>query len=186
MLNKSQKDINRSTSEPRILKRGDFYLTCLHSYHIEEIENNLSKENRRELILLGYPSINEALTKMYHEAQAYVVKREGGPIIMTGGLFFNEDQDTPQMFAMFSEKAFDNYMLLARGSKMLLEYLTGYHPRLSMTILGDYEGMIKWATWLGFETVGVFTVGENKYYEFIYCNLDKNCVYDEPQRPVIH
>jgi len=77
-------------------------------------------------------------------------------------------------------------MLLVRGSKMLLEYLTGYHPRLSMTILGDYEGMIKWATWLGFETVGVFTVGENKYYEFIYCNLDKNCVYDEPQRPVIH
>ena len=158
----------------------------MHSYHIEEIERTLSFENKRELKLLGYPSINEALTRMYNEAQAYVVKEEGGPIIMTGGLFFNEDQDLPQMFEMFSDQAFENFTLLARGSKMLVNYLRSYHPNLTMTILADYEGIVKWAEWLGFETVGVFYVGENKYIEFIYCNLDENCVYDKSQRPVIH
>ena len=158
----------------------------MHSYHIKEIEETLSPENRRELMLLGYKSIEEALTKMYNEAQAYVVKKEEGPIVLTGGLFFNEDQDLPQMFAMFSEDAFENFTFLARGSRMLVNYLTSYHPNLTMTVLSDYEGIIKWAEWLGFEPVGVFFVGENKYVEFIYCNLDENCVYDEPQRPVIH
>ncbi len=158
----------------------------MHSHHIDEIDITLSPENKRELKLLGYPTTRAALDLMYREAQAYVVKTEGGPIIMTGGLLFNEDQDIPQMFAMFSNNAFQNFTLLARGSRMLLEYLTSYHPKLSMTILGDYDGVKRWAEWLGFEPVGVFHINENKYIEFIYCNLNKNCVYDEPQRPVIH
>jgi hypothetical protein len=28
--------------------------------------------------------------------------------------------------------------------------------------------------------------GGNKYVEFVRCNLDQNCVYDEPRQPVIH
>ena len=57
---------------------------------------------------------------MYHEAKAYVVKKEGGTIIMTGGLFCNEDQDTPQIFEKFTEQAYDNSVLHESEVKMKL------------------------------------------------------------------
>jgi hypothetical protein len=90
------------------------------------------------------------------------------------------------MFAMFSNKIKENFTMLARGSKMLVEFFDQSQSHMSMTILADYEGMVSWATWLGFDPVGVSTQNGNKYVEFVRCNLDQNCVYDEPRQPVIH
>ena len=173
-------------TEAKILTRGSYYMTPLNLTHIDELEENLSPENKREIYLLGYDDIREALVEMYQTAQSYVVKKEDGKILLVGGLWFSEDQDFPQMFAMFTNDAFDKFTFLARGSRMLLNYLKEQEPHITMTILSDYEGIISWALWLGFEPVGFTETKYAKYVEFIHCNLDQNCVYDKPQRPVIH
>jgi hypothetical protein len=57
---------------------------------------------------------------------------------------------------------------------------------MSMTILADYEFMIDWAAWLGFEAVGMSQNGFNKYVEFVRCNPNKSNVYNLTSRPVTH
>lgn len=161
-------------------------MTPLSPFHLDEIAEQMSHENKRELRLLGYTDIRVAVSEMYETSEAYIVRKEGGPILFVGGLWFAEDQDYPQMFALFMKEAMENYFLLARGSKMLLSYLKASNDHMTMTILSDYEGMLNWATWLGFEPIGVIESGGFKYVEFIHCNLGENCVYDKAPRPVIH
>ena len=176
---------NKST-EVKILERGAFYMTPLSPFHLDEVAQNMAPENRRELRLLGYTDLRVAMSEMYEQAEAYIVRKEGGPIICVGGLWFSADQDHPQMFTIFTKGAMDNFVMLARGSRMLVDFLSQSQDYITMTILSDYEGILNWALWLGFEPVGTISSGENKYVEFIRCNLDENCVYDEAPRPVIH
>ena len=91
-------------TEVKIIKRGSYYLTPLKSFHIDELERVLSKENRREIKLLGYCDVRTALEIMSKTSEAYVCRKDGGELLFVGGLWFCEDQDWPQMFAMFSNK----------------------------------------------------------------------------------
>jgi len=172
--------------ETKILERGAFYMTPLSPFHLDEIAKNMAHENRRELRLLGYTDLRVAMSEMYEQAEAYIVRKEGGPIICAGGLWFNGDQDHPQMFTIFTEEAKNNFVMLARGSRMLVDFLSQAQDHMTMTVLADYEGILNWAVWLGFEPIGTIASGENKYVEFIRCNLEENCVYDRTPRPVIH
>lgn len=161
-------------------------MTPLSPFHLQEIADNMAPENKRELRLLGYTDLHVAMSEMYEQAEAYIVRKEGGPIICVGGLWFDGDQDHPQMFTIFTENAMDNFTMLARGSRMLVDFLSQAQDHMTMTVLADYEGILNWAVWLGFEPVGTIVSGENKYIEFIRCNLDANCVYDRTSRPVVH
>jgi hypothetical protein len=176
---------NKST-EVKILERGAFYMTPLSPFHLDEVAQNMAPENRRELRLLGYTDLRVAMSEMYEQAEAYIVRKEGGPIICVGGLWYSEDQDHPQMFTIFTEHAKENFVMLARGSRMLVDFLSQAQSHMTMTILADYEGVLNWAVWLGFEPIGTIASGEHKYVEFIRCNLDGNCVYDSASRPVVH
>lgn len=161
-------------------------MTPLSPFHLDEIAQNLAPENKRELRLLGYTDYRVAMSEMYEQAEAYIVRKEGGQIICVGGLWFNGDQDHPQMFALFTKNAMENFVALARGSRMLVDFFAQAQDHMTMTVMSDYEGILNWAVWLGFEPVGVITSGHYKYVEFIRCNLEQNCVYDNTSRPVIH
>jgi len=87
---------------------------------------------------------------------------------------------------MFSHKIKENFTSMARGSKMLLNYLEQTQPQMTMTILADYEIMIDWAVWLGFEPVGVSISPPHKYVDFVRCNLNQKSVYDGGLRPITH
>lgn len=176
----------KNSSEVKILTRGGFYMTPLSPFHLQEIADNMAPENKRELRLLGYTNLRVAMSEMYEQSEAYIVRKEGGPIICVGGLWFSEDQDHPQMFTIFTQEAKDNFIMLARGSRMLVDFLSQAQSHMTMTVLADYEGILNWAVWLGFEPVGVISIAENKYVEFIRCNLGENCVYDKASRPVVH
>ena len=187
MLQKSQKHSNGDIrAEPKILQRGEYYLTPFTLDHIDEVEKHLSKENRRELKLLGHVDVREALIEMYQCAECYLCRKEGEPFIMVGGLWFDGDQDFPQMFAMFSDKIKDNFHAMARGSQMFVKYFDQWHSHMSMTVLADYEFVLDWASWLGFEAIGVMTSGPNKYVEFVRCNPSEKYVSHETSRPVMH
>ena len=92
----------------------------------------------------------------------------------------------PQMFSMFSDGLKQNFHAMARGSKLLVNFFDQSETYMSMTILADYEGMLNWAAWLGFEAVGIHQVDANKYVDFVRCNPDKKIVYNEALRPVTH
>lgn len=178
--------VSNVSTEVKILERGPYYMTPLSPFHLDEIANNLSPENRKEIRLMGYTDLRLAISEMYEQSEAYIVRKENGPIIFAGGLWHSEDQDYPQMFALFMKDAMNSYTTLARGSKMLVDFLSKTQDHMTMTILSDYEGMANWAVWLGFEPVGVIEAGHYKYLEFIRCNLTGNCVYDKASRPVMH
>ena len=182
---KSPRDSKEST-EVKILQRGKFYLTPFTLDHIDEVAQHLSRENRRELALLGHTDVKQALLEMYETSECYLCREEGSTFIMVGGLWFEEDQIWPQMFAMFSDKIKDNFHSMARGSQMFVNYFDQWHDGLSMTVLADYEFVLDWAAWLGFEAVGVSVDGANKYVDFVRCNTSKKNVYDETSRPVMH
>ena len=151
----------------KLLKRGKYYLTPLRKDHLPEIEKYLSQENKRELKLLGYESIMDALEEMQEYSECYLARKEGEPFLFVGGLWFSGGEDMPQMFAMFSNQLGENFTAIARGSKMLIDYLDQTNPNTTMTILSEYEHMIQWAVWLGFEPVGVVESGASKYVEFV-------------------
>lgn len=182
---KSPKGSKKST-EVKILQRGEYYLTPFTLDHIDEVAMSLSQENRRELALLGHVNVREALTEMYQTSECYLCRKEGEGFIMVGGLWFDDDQTWPQMFAMFSDKIKENFHAMARGSQMFVGYFDQWHEGLSMTVLADYEFILDWAAWLGFEAVGISLDGPNKYVDFVRCNPNAKNVYDDSSRPVMH
>lgn len=172
--------------EVKIMSRGGAYLTPMREHHIPELLEVLSQENRRELKLLGYADIIFALRDMYESSEVYIVRNKNGDMVFAGGLWHEANEEWPQMFAMFSYKVRENFKLLARGSKMLVSFFDQTQHGMSMTILSEYEFMLDWAAWLGFEAVGVSANGPNKYVEFVRCNPNKTNVYNSSSRPVTH
>ena len=184
MLDKSKKALNKST-EVKVLRRGKYYLTPFTLLHIPEVVAGLSKESVHELKLLGHTSVSQALEEMYRCADCYIVRKEGEDFLMVCGLWYDGDvgdQDFPQMYAMFSNKIKDNFHAIARGSKMLINFFDKTESYMTMTILSDYQIMLDWAGWLGFEAVGV----SDKYVDFIRCNPAQKNVYDKSLRPITH
>lgn len=183
--NKLLKD-SRESTEVKILQRGEYYLTPFTLDHIDEVIENLSKENVKELVLLGYTDVRKALIKMHESSECYLCRKNNEDFIMIGGLWFAEDQECPQMFAMFSNKIKENFIAMARGSIMFVNYFDQFHSGLSMTILKEYEFITDWAAWLGFEVVGVINNDEIEYVDFVRCNPNQKDVYDCTSQPVIH
>ena len=179
-------DSSKYTNELKIVQRGQYYLTPFLPHHIEEVLLNLSQENKRELKLLGYIDIEQALIHMYESSECYIGRKEGESFILVGGLWHNQDQDFPQMFCMFSKELGDHFIAIARFSRMLVNFFDKTQDMMSMTILSDYEFMVQWATWLGFEVVGVIESNSQKYVEFVRCNPNRKGVYDGTSRPVMH
>ena len=176
--------LSKST-EVRVLKRGGYYLTPFTLSHIPEVVAGLSKESVHELKLLGHKSVTQALTEMYNCADCYIVRKEEEDFLMVCGLWYDGevgDQDFPQLYAMFSEKIKDNFHAMARGSKMLVNFFDKTENYMTMTILSDYQIMLDWAGWLGFEAVGV----SEGYVDFVRCNPAQKNVYDKSLRPITH
>ena len=185
LSNKSSKDISNST-EVKIVQRGQYYLAPFTLDHIDEVVESLSQENRRELKLLGHVDTRQAIHEMYECSECYIARKSNEKFLAVGGLWYNEDQEFPQLFAMFSDEIKKSFIAAARGSRMLVDFFDKTQPMMSMTILSDYEFMIDWAVWLGFEPVGITDSNSNTYVEFVRCNPNRKSVYDEPLRPVIH
>jgi hypothetical protein len=154
--------------------------------HVEEVAEGLSKENKRELALLGHNDVRQALREMHETSECYICRKEGESFIMVGGLWFDDDTESPQMFAMFSDKIKDNFHAMARGSKMLVNFFDQAQGGMTMTVNADYEFILDWAAWLGFEAVGLYSSGPQKYVDFVRCNPQKKNAYDDPSRPVMH
>ena len=178
------KGIKNFMDEIKIMERGSYYLTPFQEDHVYEFIHVIHPENVRELYKLGHTNVIDALKEMTEMSEVYLVRDGKGEIVFVGGLFF--DEDTPQMFAMFSSKLKDNFTVLARGSKMLINFFDKSYPMLSMTIQADYEAMLNWAAWLGFEPVGISDYKNAQYVEFVRCNPAKNYVSHETSRPVMH
>lgn len=170
--------------ELRIMERGAYYLTPFTEDHIYEFIHVIHPENVREIIKLGYPNVMDALKEWVTAGEIYLVRDGNLEIVFVGGVFL--DGEHPQMFALFSSKLKDNFKLLARGSKMLVSFFDKTYPLMTMTIDVEYESMLNWAAWLGFEPVGFHEWKNNKYIEFVRCNPDKNYVSHETSRPVMH
>ena len=185
LYGKSKLASNRST-EVKILRRGDYYLTPFTLGHVNEVAENLSPENKRELLLLGHTDIKQALHEMHDTADSYLCRRNDETFLMVGVLWYNDDRESPQMFSMFSDGLKQNFHALARGSKLLVNFFDKSETYMSMTILADYEGMLNWAAWLGFEAVGIHQVDANKYVDFVRCNPNEKIVYNKALRPVTH
>lgn len=177
---------SKSYTEDKIFSRGQFYLTPFKEHHIDEVYKNLSNENKEELYFLGHLDIRKALHEMMSQSQCYLVRKEGEGFMAVTGLWYYEDADFPQMFAMFSKDIKNNFQAMARGSRTLVSFFDQTEPAMTMTIYAKYTFMIDWATWLGFEPVGITEAGDAEYVEFVRCNPNENNVYDGASRPIIH
>lgn len=128
----------------------------------------------------------DALEDMWESSECYLARKEGEPFLFVGGLWHATNDDMPQLFAMFSNQLSRNFTAIARGSRMFIDYLDRTNPNTTMTILSEYEHMLQWATWLGYEPVGVALNGAAKYVEFVRCKPIYESVYDDSSRPVMH
>ena len=182
---KSQK-VSKDFTEDKIFQRGQLYLTPFMEHHIEEVAANLSRENKEELFYLGHLDIRDALYDMMESAECYLVRKEGEGYMAVTGLWYYEDSDAPQMFAMFSNDMRQNYKAMIRGSKALMSFYDQMEPLLTMTVCAKYHMVLDWAAWLGFEPVGASEIGDTDYVEFVRCNPNQNGVYDNTSRPIIH
>lgn len=173
-------------AELKLIKRGEYYLTPLTEKHIDELLEVLSDENVEEIALLGYSNPRHALTEMHQSAEAYIVRRGDGPPLCVAGIFYDKVDDTPQMFAMFSRDMKRNFHAMSRGSRMFVNFFDQSHDAMTMTILSKFTPMLDWASWLGFEPVGLSSYRKNDYVEFVRCNPLRKNVSDKPSRPVMH
>lgn len=172
--------------EVKVLKRGKNYVTPFSEAHIEELCVSLAPESKYELRCLGYHSTKEALMEMLSNAECYVAKSDGGPILAVGGVFFDHTAETPQFFTMFTVEVKENFTALARTSKMFVNFFDQTQPSMSLSILSEFELMLDWAAWLNFEAVGISEHNGHSYVEFVRCNPKQKNVSDNPSRPVMH
>jgi hypothetical protein len=172
--------------EVKIIKRGNFYLTPFTKEHVKEVVDNLSAENVREINLLGYTNIKECIEEMMAHSDCYLVRKEGEIFTAISGLWYENNVDTPQFFAMFSRNIKKNFTSMARGSRMLVNFFDRSQDEMSMRILSDHQFMLDWASWLGFEAVGITKFNSNHYVDFVRCNLPQKSAYSETSRPVMH
>jgi hypothetical protein len=170
--------------EIKILSQGAFYMTPFREHHIQEFLKVIHHETLIELYNLGYKSITEALQNVVDTSEAYIVKDKRGVILLVCGLV--HDDETPQMFALFTTNLKNNYKGLVRSSKSLVNFFDQMHPMLTMTISAKYGDMLQWAAWLGFKAVGISEHKNITYVEFVRCNSVKNYVSHETSRPVMH
>ena len=178
-------DSRNFTDEIKIMQRGGYYLTPFKDDHIYEFIHVIHPENIKELLELErYTNVLTALKDITQNSEVYLVRDKNDEIVFVGGLFF--DEDTPQMFAMFSTKIKDNFFVLARGSKMLINFFDQTYPMLSMCIKADYSDMLQWAAWLGFEPVGYSQEKNIEFIDFVRCNPAQNNVVDKLSRPIKH
>ena len=112
---------NSGLTEVKIIQRGQYYLTPFTLDHIDEVVENLTQENKRELILLGHNDLHQAMHEMYESSECYLARKEGESFLAIGGLWYNEDQEIPQMFAMFSNKVKEQTIAAVRGSRFLID-----------------------------------------------------------------
>jgi hypothetical protein len=175
---------NFMDDEPKILTRGAYYMTPFTEEHVHEFIHVIHPENVRELFKLGHTNVVEALNEIAETCEAYLVRDKDDEIVFVGGLVFEDE--APQMFALFTTKIGHNFKLLARGSKMLVNYFDKTHAVLTMTINANYEAMLNWGAWLGFEPVGMSEHKKTQYVEFVRCNPALNYVSHETSRPVMH
>ena len=89
--------------EAKIIKRGNFYLTPFTKDHVEEVIANLAPENVREINLLGYQNVRECIEEMMQYSDCYLVRKEGEVFTAISGLWYEDNRETPQFFAMFSK-----------------------------------------------------------------------------------
>lgn len=171
-------------NEVKVLTRGAYYMTPFTEEHVHEFIHVIHPENIRELFQLGHTNVVDALNEVAETCEAYLVRDKDDEIVFVGGLFF--DEEAPQMFALFTTKIGSNFTLLARGSKMLVNYFDKTHAVLTMTINANYEAMLNWAAWLGFEPVGMNEWKKQQYVDFVRCNPALNYVSHETSRPVMH
>jgi hypothetical protein len=183
---KSMKVSAKFMREVEVLRRGKCYLTPFTVAHIDEVASVLSKENLEEISILGFDSPQEALLDMVESSDCYIARLDSGDILFVGGLWYAEDAELPQMFAMFSSKLKENFTTMARGSKMLLHFFERGHDAITMTILTKNQAMVQWAAWLGFEPVGVYASNGHQYIDFVRCNPNLKSVYDDAPRPAMH
>ena len=170
--------------EIKILSQGAFYMTPFRDYHIPEFLKVIHHETLIDLSNLGYEKITEALQNVVDTSESYIVKDKSGTILLVCGLV--HDDETPQMFALFSSNLKDNYKSLVRSSRSLVSFFHQAHPLITMTISTRYNDMLQWASWLGFEAVGMSEHKKINYVEFVRCNSVKNYVSHETSRPVMH
>ena len=166
------------------MQRGSYYLTPFLEHHVYEFVHIIHPENVRELTKLGHTNIAEALREVAETSEVYLVRDGNDEIVFVGGVLL--DLDNPQMFALFTTKLKDNFTLLARGSKMLISFLDQTYPMLTMTIDAEYEAMLNWAAWLGFEPVGIAATSSAQYVEFVRCNFDLDDDSPDVSRPTKH
>lgn len=171
-------------NEIKVMERGSYYLTPFLEEHVHEFIHIIHPENVRELTLLGHTNIADALREVAETSDVYLVRDGNDEIIFVGGVIL--DLDNPQMFAMFTTKIRDNFTLLARGSKMLTTFFDKTYPVLTMSINAQYDIMVNWAAWLGFEPIGLSEYKNQEYVEFVRCNPSENFVVSKSARPVMH
>ena len=172
--------------EAKIIKRGNFYLTPFTKDHVEEVIANLSPENVREINLLGYHNVRECIEEMMKYSDCYLVRKEGEVFTAISGLWYEDGKETPQFFAMFSKNIKKNFTSIARGSRMLITFFDRTQDEMCMRILSDHQFMLDWASWLGFEAIGVTQFNSNHYVDFVRCISPQKSAYSETSRPVMH
>ncbi len=185
-LSKCSRGSRNCMDDIKVVTRGNYYLTPFNQDHIPEVLNTLTKESRYDLKCLGYTDVSEAMDSVIDESECYVAKSNNGPIICISGLFFAEDWESPQMFALFTNHAKKNFHVMARGSKMVVDFFDLSYPSMSMSILDEFSIMLNWAAWLGFEPVGFSQHLNNNYVEFVRCNPKEKNVSHKLSRPVMH
>lgn len=172
----------KNLHEHRIINRGGAYLTPMNTNHIKEFRKQIHKFNAEEILDSGYGSTLDCLRVMHSSSEAYVCRNKYGEIVFVGGLWFGDE--APQMFCMFAKNLEDNTVLAAKMAKAMLKMFEPMHPTLTMTVSSQFEHMLSWALWLGFEPCGL-TEG-NRHVEFVRCISNLNSVTDKSLRPVVH
>lgn len=172
--------------EKKIMQRGKYYLTPFQYQHVQELLPILSVESIKESYVLGYNNPKQMLDEVFEYSESYVVREEGGPLICIAGLFHDEGNDYPQMYAMFTKDVAKKHTVLARGSKMLVSFFDQQTEGMSMSIMERHGDMCQWAAWLGFEPVGIQEYNDFNFVDFVRCNPNFSDGSKKTSRPMMH
>ena len=160
-------------------------MTPFRSEHVDDFVKVIHKDTVKDLIKLGHTNVAECLHEIAETCDVYMVRDKEGRIVIVSGVTFDE-QDESVFFALFSKDIKESFTAMARGSRSMVNFLEKSYPMMTMMIDMEYEAMLNWAAWLGFEAVGISTTSSAQYVEFVRCAFPIDDDSPDVSRPTKH
>ena len=169
-----------------IKQDGRFKLVKTSLDHIDYLADKLRKQDLIELEKLEVkPRYALVFPFTASTSITYTLLYDEEPVSMIGTMESYRD-DFARIWMLSSENIVKCKRIIVKHSAWMFNLLQAHYFRLHNIIPVENTMTIKWLEMNGFMFGDTHIINDYEFIEFFRCNLEKNIIYNEISKPVMH